>query len=294
MEDLQYEIQLFGEDGEEEAAEPAVQEETDAPAAQDTGGEPEESFEDLIRGRYKDDFDERVQKIIGSRLRKLRQENDELQSRVQRQEESDRKTAEDLARGAEAIRALYPAYDPVCEAQNPDFCRMVRAGISPRAAYEAVHHKELLREAMEYAAKRSARQATRAMASGGVMDRQLFSVRSASGLSAPGIVAEVCDRVSVMYAGRVVESADTRAIFRNPAHPYTRGLIDSIPRPGTRGEPLRTIPGAPPRLFERNAACAYRERCPCADAACAARPGVSRIGPGHTVACHRTGGAADG
>ena len=109
-----------------------------------------------------------------------------------------------------------------------------------------------------------------------------------------GIVAEVCDRVSVMYAGRVVESADTRAIFRNPAHPYTRGLIDSIPRPGTRGEPLRTIPGAPPRLFERNAACAYRERCPFADATCAARPGVSRIGPGHTVACHRTGGAADG
>lgn len=102
-----------------------------------------------------------------------------------------------------------------------------------------------------------------------------------------GIVAEVCDRVSVMYAGRVVETADTRDIFKNPAHPYTRGLIGSIPRRGTRGAALRTIPGAPPQLYERGAACAYAERCPMACQACAARPGIVQVEAGHTAACHR-------
>ena len=101
-----------------------------------------------------------------------------------------------------------------------------------------------------------------------------------------GIVAEVCDRVSVMYAGRVVETADARAIFRNPCHPYTRGLIDSIPRPGARGEALHTIPGAPPQLYERSDACPYMARCPHASAACNARPEAVEVEPGHIVSCH--------
>ena len=126
-----------------------------------------ESFEELIRGRYKEEFDERVQKIIGGRLRRLRQENDELQSRMQRQEESEDRAIEELVRSRDSIRALYPAYDPVREAENPHFCRLIRAGVPPRAAYEAVHHNELMREAMQYAAKRSARQTARAIASGG-------------------------------------------------------------------------------------------------------------------------------
>lgn len=107
-----------------------------------------------------------------------------------------------------------------------------------------------------------------------------------------GIVAEVCDRVSVMYAGRVVETADARAIFRNPCHPYTRGLIDSIPRPGTRGEALHTIPGAPPQLYERGAACPYMARCPRAAEVCKVRPEAVEVAPGHVVACHDVKGGA--
>lgn len=163
MDNLTYEIQLFGEDSTEEPAVTVQTETTDAPAEPGGG----ESFEELIRGRYKEDFDERVQKIVGGRLRKLREENDELQSRMQLQEDRENQAVEELVRSADTIRALYPAYDPVQEATNPDFCRMVRAGVSPCAAYEAVHHKELMREAMQYAAKRSARQTTRAIASGG-------------------------------------------------------------------------------------------------------------------------------
>ena len=102
-----------------------------------------------------------------------------------------------------------------------------------------------------------------------------------------GIVAEVCDRVSVMYAGKVVETGDTLSIFKDPRHPYTRGLIGSIPRSGTRGEYLTTIPGAPPRLYEREAACAYRPRCPEACEACATQPGPVPCGPGHVARCHR-------
>ena len=154
MDKLTYEIQLFGEDSTETAA--AAQKVAVPPAAENMQSEPEggeasrESFEELIRGRYKEALDERVQKIIGGRLKKLREENDELQSRVYRQEERDHQAVEELVRSRDTIRALYPMYDPVQEAENPDFCRMVRAGVSPCAAYEAVHHKELMREAMQY------------------------------------------------------------------------------------------------------------------------------------------------
>ncbi|MBR2765675.1 MAG: ABC transporter ATP-binding protein [Blautia sp.] len=114
-----------------------------------------------------------------------------------------------------------------------------------------------------------------------------------------GIVAEVCDRVSVMYAGRIVETADTRDIFRHPAHPYTKALIESIPKAGTGEEYLPTIPGTPPELFERDPGCPYRDRCPRAGEACKVRPMDERIvtakelateqlqgiEAGHTVAC---------
>jgi ABC-type dipeptide/oligopeptide/nickel transport system ATPase component len=64
-----------------------------------------------------------------------------------------------------------------------------------------------------------------------------------------GVVAEVCDRVSVMYAGRIVESADARTIFHNAAHPYSKALIDSIPKADENCEYLATIPGSPPELY---------------------------------------------
>ena len=101
-----------------------------------------------------------------------------------------------------------------------------------------------------------------------------------------GIVAEICDRVSVMYAGRVVETCDTRTIFRQAAHPYSKALIDSIPKIGMNVEHLPTIPGAPPELFEENPACPYLPRCPYHDDLCLKMPEDRDCGDGHTAACH--------
>lgn len=101
-----------------------------------------------------------------------------------------------------------------------------------------------------------------------------------------GIVAEICDCVSVMYAGRVVETSGTRDIFRRAAHPYSKALIDSIPKAGSESEYLSTIPGAPPQLFSENPACAFRDRCPFADETCAKRPPERLIAPDHMAACH--------
>ena len=100
-----------------------------------------------------------------------------------------------------------------------------------------------------------------------------------------GIVAEICDRVSVMYAGKVVECSDTVSIFRSAAHPYTRALIDSIPKAGYTGEYLPTIPGAPPQLLQKIEACSYKERCPLACPACDTSPEEQIIGDGHMEAC---------
>ena len=105
-----------------------------------------------------------------------------------------------------------------------------------------------------------------------------------------GIVAEVCDRVSVMYAGRVVESADTKAIFKQAVHPYTRALIESIPKAGGEEEYLPTIPGAPPELYDENPSCAYLERCPCAREVCRVRPEEIMVEGNHMAACHAAAG----
>src|SRR5205085_1783921 len=77
-----------------------------------------------------------------------------------------------------------------------------------------------------------------------------------------GVVAEVTDSIAVMYAGRVVEMADKREIFRNPEHPYTWGLLRSIPRlDRPRDEPLVPIPGRPPSLIAPPAGCRFYPRC---------------------------------
>jgi peptide/nickel transport system ATP-binding protein len=85
-----------------------------------------------------------------------------------------------------------------------------------------------------------------------------------------GIVARVADRVSVMYAGEVVERAPTAELFRAPQHPYTRGLLSCVPVPGRvrRDRPLGSIPGVVPAIAPGFAGCAFRSRCSHADATC--------------------------
>jgi oligopeptide/dipeptide ABC transporter ATP-binding protein len=77
-----------------------------------------------------------------------------------------------------------------------------------------------------------------------------------------GIVARICDRVAVMYAGRIVEMGPVRRLFTRPAHPYTRALLESIPRLGARATRLTAIEGQPPDLAHLPAGCAFAPRCP--------------------------------
>ena len=102
-----------------------------------------------------------------------------------------------------------------------------------------------------------------------------------------GIVARVADRVSVMYAGKVVESAPTAELFRAPRHPYTRGLLSCVPVPGKvkRDEPLGSIPGVVPRIPPGFTGCAFRDRCSFAEAACAGEIPRRNVGPAHEALC---------
>jgi oligopeptide/dipeptide ABC transporter ATP-binding protein len=104
-----------------------------------------------------------------------------------------------------------------------------------------------------------------------------------------GVVAGLCDRVAVMYAGRVVETAPADVLFRSPAHPYTAGLLAASPRLDTPLDaPLAVVPGQPPDPRDVTAACAYRPRCGRAVEACAAAPPLADDGSGqHRRACHR-------
>ena len=101
-----------------------------------------------------------------------------------------------------------------------------------------------------------------------------------------GIVARTCDRVAVMYAGRIVEAGPVRQIFTSPAHPYTRALLESIPRFGARRERLTAIAGQPPDLARLAAGCAFAPRCPQAMTRCAVdAPPETSLGAGHTTRC---------
>jgi len=102
-----------------------------------------------------------------------------------------------------------------------------------------------------------------------------------------GVVASLCDRVAVMYAGSVVEDAAVTDIFDHPAHPYTRKLIDTVPRIGTGRRELVAIPGQVPDLSRRPDGCPFQPRCDLATDVCYREyPAVGRIGAGHTAACH--------
>jgi len=103
-----------------------------------------------------------------------------------------------------------------------------------------------------------------------------------------GIVAKMCDRVAVMYAGRIVECGTTRAIFRRPRHPYTIGLLNCLPKLTRAREPLATIEGQPPDLASLPPGCSFAPRCPLVEPRCReVGPGLEEIAPGHVVACWR-------
>ncbi|WP_319547506.1 ABC transporter ATP-binding protein [Desulfogranum marinum] len=99
-----------------------------------------------------------------------------------------------------------------------------------------------------------------------------------------GVVAETCHRVMVMYAGKIVESADVGELFTRPAHPYSKGLFDSLPKRGHIGA-LPTIPGAVPSLLHLPPGCAFQDRCTYADKQCSQVPPWQEVDAKHGVRC---------
>jgi peptide/nickel transport system ATP-binding protein len=103
-----------------------------------------------------------------------------------------------------------------------------------------------------------------------------------------GVVAEVCDEVAVMYAGEIVERAGVDELFANPQHPYTVGLLGSIPRLGRRTSHLATIEGVVPNMTDPPPGCRFAARCPFAKSACvAAPPPLQKLSPAHWSRCIR-------
>jgi len=104
-----------------------------------------------------------------------------------------------------------------------------------------------------------------------------------------GVIAEVCDRVGVMYAGTIVELADIMELFTRPLHPYTVGLLESIPRPGKE---LKSIPGTVPSLINPPSGCRFHNRCAYAMDICTrVKPPFREVKENHYVACHLYGGS---
>ncbi|MGW2380298.1 ABC transporter ATP-binding protein [Streptomyces sp. NPDC001658] len=102
-----------------------------------------------------------------------------------------------------------------------------------------------------------------------------------------GVVADVADRIAVMYAGRIVESAPVHDIYKAPAHPYTRGLLESIPRLDQKGQELYAIKGLPPNLMDIPPGCAFHPRCPMARDVCRTDvPPLYEVDEDRGSACH--------
>ena len=106
-----------------------------------------------------------------------------------------------------------------------------------------------------------------------------------------GVVAQIADRVAVMYAGQIVEQATVAAIFARPAHPYTRALFAAIPRLDLPEQALASIPGRVPPLNDMPAGCRFAPRCPLARADCERPQVLAPLGDGHLARCHVATGA---
>lgn len=102
-----------------------------------------------------------------------------------------------------------------------------------------------------------------------------------------GVVADVADRIAVMYAGRTVESAPVHDVYKSPAHPYTRGLLASVPRLDLKGRELYAVKGLPPNLAHVPPGCAFHPRCPSARDVCRTdAPPLYEVSPTRGSACH--------
>jgi peptide/nickel transport system ATP-binding protein len=100
-----------------------------------------------------------------------------------------------------------------------------------------------------------------------------------------GVVWDVCDRVHVMYAGRLAEKGSREAVFERPAHPYTRGLLAAMPRLHAKADRLPDIPGQLPSLANPPPGCRFAPRCPLAQDVCREQPEMREVEPGHAAAC---------
>ena len=112
--------------------------------------------------------------------------------------------------------------------------------------------------------------------------RALIDIESVSGHE-----TEIADRVAVMYAGSIVEIAPKRALYETPSHPYTRALLDAVPRVQGAAKSRPMLQGEPPSLIDPPAGCRFASRCPVAEMRCRVEaPPVRTVGPGHQAACH--------
>jgi peptide/nickel transport system ATP-binding protein len=105
------------------------------------------------------------------------------------------------------------------------------------------------------------------------------------------VVAETCDRVAVMYGGKIQELAPVKELFHSPMHPYTRGLLGSLPRvDGAKADRLVTIPGSVPDILDLPPGCKFTSRCPARFEPCPTiEPALVELAPGHLVRCHLYG-----
>jgi oligopeptide/dipeptide ABC transporter ATP-binding protein len=102
-----------------------------------------------------------------------------------------------------------------------------------------------------------------------------------------GIVAEICDRVAVMYTGNIIEHAELKTLFKSPLHPYTRGLLDAIPKMNAHKKELGFIPGTLPDLMKLPEGCKFNPRCPHQMEICLKKkPELEEVKEGHFAACH--------
>ena len=101
-----------------------------------------------------------------------------------------------------------------------------------------------------------------------------------------GVIAQTADRVAVMYLGRIVEEGPVRDVITRPAHPYTKGLINALPKLSDLDAPLTPVPGDIPSPLERPTGCVFHTRCPAARPGCASMvPTAMQVSPGHTASC---------